>query len=352
MEIVKIPHAFRKNPFKKWMQFLLLMGEVPRNKNLGIEYFLKEFSVDIKNFVAFLDQLEIYFESSAESAEKVRIAEKYLKVIAPLCERFNLYNERNRLDDLGFSVILPKEHKKVGDRLLEHKLDSENLIPRILENLEVIVEKEGFAGKVLGRYKNIYSVYRKLEKKAYKSVLDLNDIYAFRIILEGNNASDCFDVINKLHDHYIPLPYLFKDYISIPKINGYQSLHTGLSDIVPGRSVPVEIQVRTKCMHDSAEHGIAAHWTYSQEKKSKLLTEKEKKLMDYYDQATYDSHPWIYCFSLNGGIIKMKRGLSAIDFASKIHTKLAQKATGAKVNGKNVSLDEKLSDGDFVEILK
>ena len=158
-------------------------------------------------------------------------------------------------------------------------------------------------------------------------MFSLSDIFAFRIIVDGG-IEKCFEALNILHDSYSPVPRRYKDYISIPKINGYQSIHTGIVGLISDLDLIAEIQIRTTFMHEIAKGGIAAHFLYSEEKKSKMITDKERKLLSHMEHRSesIQRNPYLYCLTPLGDIIRLRRGSTIIDFAEKVHTGLAKKA--------------------------
>ena len=339
--------------FNKWLSFLTSFKEGQKNKELALEYFFYKFAKDPSKFYKFIEFFKNKLVTAKNSKLKKHLANQYLKIISQLCERFGLFEEKQSLDDHCFKIVAPKEFTQIDKALEKYKKESKKLIDKISEILEGLLISKKYNFQIKGRYKSIYSIHKKIQKKFRNTALNLKDIFAFRIILEKNSTKQCFEVLNILHDEFSPIVDNFKDYISIPKINGYQSLHTSLTNVISNLDLPIEVQISTQAMHDFAENGVAAHYLYAQEKKSKLLTEKEKMLINYFDTiaGSLSDEKTIYCFSYQGDIFKLEKGSSAADFAYHIHTNLGNKAKSAIVNGVNKELNYKIDEGDHIKIL-
>lgn len=343
----------QKKLFQKWLHFLVTVNDEPKNRELVLQYFFERCTASPETFYGFLDFFKRKLVRSRGSLQK-QLAVKYLHILSTLCERFSFFEEKNILDDRCFALTHPKKYYEIDRLLGRYKKQSQQVIHDILAALARVLLGKNYPCDLKGRYKNIYSIYRKLEKKPRKNALTLNDIFAFRIIPRKSSTKQCFEILNLLHDTFYPNADLFKDYITIPKINGYQSLHTGLNSVVPELDLPIEVQIRTKTMDDFAEHGIASHWLYAEGKKSKLITEKEKRLLNYFSSIgkAPDDIGFIYCFSYKGDIVRFEKGSTILDFAYAIHTGLGQKTRGALVNGKKRAVNSILQEGDVVKILK
>lgn len=344
----------RKSLFKRWIDFLLFTKNNSKNNEILSRYFFEYFAGSPDLFYQFLLFFKDFLKKS-KGESRNQLAHKYLGILSHLCERFGIFEEKRNLDDLCFQITEPEKYDELDQILGGYKKKSDVLIQNITTIFRELLDREKHDCHIEGRYKNIYSIYRKTLKRSYKTVLALNDIFAFRIILKNNSVDECFEVMNILHDHFYPIPDFFKDYITVPKINGYQSLHTGLNKILPDLDLPVEIQIRTQAMHDFAEHGVAAHWMYSSDKKSRIVSEKEKKLLSYFSslsQTQMHRPQSIFCFSYLGDIFQIPAGASLIDFAYQIHSDLGHKLDYALVNGKKKPVNYVIQEGDRIELTK
>ncbi len=298
--------------------------------------------------------------SFIENADKRRrIAHETMDIYAPLAERIGLESIKEELQDLAFSEINPEARKSVQRRLEFLRKDSGDTVPRILVALREMLASHRLRASVEGRDKRLYSIWRKMETKniAFEK---LSDIIAFRIIVES--TEDCYSALGHVHSEYSMIPGRFKDYISTPKRNGYQSLHTSVMG--PERQ-RVEIQIRTREMHEEAELGVAAHWVFKQAasgsegKKYRWLRE----LLDILDNASgpeeFLEHTklemfgdQVFCFTPHGSLITLPSGATPVDFAYAVHSDIGDTCVGAKVNGRMTPLRTLLSNGDQVEIIR
>lgn len=289
-----------------------------------------------------------------------RIAKETLDIYSPLAGRLGLWGIKRELDDLAFFYLYPQEYKKV-ETYFAHSKDAiekylrENIIPPLKAELE----KNGVNAEIHYRAKHLYSIYEKTLRKNLK-LSDIYDVIGVRVLVDS--VKDCYLTLGIVHSLWTPVPGKFKDYISLPKSNLYQALHT---TIVAPNGKFVEIQIKTHQMHKIAEEGIAAHWRY---KGGKALTDKDMQsfvwlrnlletlkdekssevLKDISSELLSDE---IYVFTPKGDLIKLPAGSTPVDFAYAIHTQVGHKTVGAKVNGKLVPLDTKLKSGDMVEII-
>lgn len=337
----------RQKTFEEWLKYLSIVNDKDSNKNTLFNYFFDKFASSPQLFYNFLE----YFKDEIIKNPEVNLAKKYLEILSPLCERFNFNEEKNALNDICFKIVNGQEYSRIKAFLTEYDEQAQQIINKVLKKFDQSLGEAGYNYKLIGRYKNVFSIYLKMGAK-HRELPKLNDIFAFRIILESNSNEECFKVANLLHDTFNPLPDLFKDYITVPKINGYQSLHTGLAGVVEGLEIPIEVQIRTKEMHEFAENGLAAHWIYDQDKKAKLLTEKEIRLMDYLScmARSSEEEKQIYCFSYKGDVFSLSQNSTIIDFAYKIHSEVGNTAIGAKVNSEEKPLYYKIKEGDQIEI--
>ena len=298
------------------------------------------------------------------NSRQVRMAQETLEIFAPLSHRFGLSNVKSELEDLSFKVLNRKEYDDIANRIKEKKRERDRFIKKFIEPIKEALNKENFKYEMSGRAKHIYSIYRKISLRD-KSFDEIYDLFAVRIILDTQNKYDCYAAYGICAQIYIPIPERFKNYISLPKQNGYQSIHTTL---MSKEGKLVEVQIRTREMHEIAEKGIAAHWKY---KENVMLSDKKiedwmKAIRDTFESATKDEdtsnqilenfklnlyQDEIYCFTPKGELKILPFGATPLDFAFEIHTEVGMKCIGAKVNGKIVTLDSTLKSGSQVEII-
>lgn len=289
------------------------------------------------------------------------IARETIDIYAPIAKRLGVRQWATELEDLSFSVLQPMRYRVLANAMGKRHGNRKAIVERINEAIVEQLKQEGVDGEVTGREKNVYSVYRKMREKGL-SFEKVHDLYGFRIIVD--RVDTCYRVLGIIHNLYKPIPGRFKDYIAIPKTNGYQSLHT----VVFGPySVSIEVQIRTRDMHHVAEVGVAAHWLYkSGEEPSdrahetalqwlKNLLEIQQKAgnpREFLEHLKVDLFPdEVYVFTPGGEIKKLPRGATAIDFAYDVHTDVGSHAVGARVNHRLVPLRSELRNGDHVEIL-
>ncbi|HMS32773.1 MAG TPA: bifunctional (p)ppGpp synthetase/guanosine-3',5'-bis(diphosphate) 3'-pyrophosphohydrolase [Ignavibacteria bacterium] len=314
--------------------------------------------------IKFADRLHNLRTLEFLSNEKqIRLAQETLEIYAPLAHRFGLSSVKTELEDLSFKYLDRKYYDEIAKKLKEKKREREKFIRKFIEPINDRLIEEGFKFEISGRAKHLYSIYKKLISRN-KSFDELYDLFAVRIILDTNNKNDCFSVYGICSEIYLPVPERFKDYISLPKQNNYQSIHTTL---VSKEGRMVEVQIRTREMHEVAEKGIAAHWKYKEnntlhdtnlENWMKWIREslenspKEEttsQVLESFKLNLYQDE--IYCFTPKGELKILPSGATAVDFAFEIHTQIGLKCIGAKVNGKIVNLETPLKSGDQIEIL-
>ncbi len=343
--------AVRQEDYSELLRLLYNMRRGVKNHALLSEYLLQEFSSYPERLTKFIGIIKTELKNP-ESEKREKMARRYLHVFSYLCERFGLYEEKLELDDLCFAITKPREYKRLKNALDAYQEKSEKIIEEVYNVLWDKLKRNHIEAEILWRYKNILSIYKKCQKKDIQDVFSLSDIFAFRIIINGT-IEDCFEALNILHDSFTPVPRRYKDYVSIPKINGYQSIHTGLIGLIPDFDLIAEIQIRTRFMHDIAEGGIAAHFLYSSDKKSKMITDKERKLLSHmeYVTETIQKNPFIYCLTPMWDIIRLRRGSTIKDFAEKVHSWLAKKARIAVVNKQNQSLNYQIQNFDSIKII-
>ena len=286
-----------------------------------------------------------------------------IELYAPLAHRFGLFKIKNELEDLCFKVIDPNSYRFISRKLREKKEARESFIDEFMEPIKSELVDQDFKFEIKGRPKHIYSIYRKmqLQQKPFEEIYDL---FAIRIILENpHTKEDCWRVYSAITDWYTPIPKRFRDFISVPKANGYQSLHT---TVITKKGRKVEVQIRTRKMDYIAEQGVAAHWKYKEgeETGSKELDKFVHWVRDVLDVPRPDAatefvkdfqlnlyQDEIYVFTPNGDLKTLPNGASCIDFAFEIHSEIGERSIAAKVNGKMVPLRQKLKSGDQVEII-
>ena len=295
-----------------------------------------------------------------DKEKQIRKAKETMEIYAPLADRMGIHRIRDELEDLSFEVLNEDARKLIKDRL--DKIKENNLINfnNISDELFEILKNKNIEPKIVGREKTPFSIWRKIQKKR-TSLEQITDIIGFRIILD--NIEDCYKALGIFHSKWNCIPGKFKDYISSPKINKYQSLHTAI--IGPNKR-PIEIQLRTKQMHEFAERGIASHWKYKSSEKFNSLTWKEydwlADLVEIIDKNENpdDSYEYTklqmfqenaFCFTPKGSIIKLPKNATPIDFAYAVHTQIGDAAVGCEINGNESALQSILRNGDVVKII-
>lgn len=295
--------------------------------------------------------------------KQIKIASETMDLYAPLAHRFGLFRIKNELEDLCFKTIDPTSFKFVARKLREKKEDREEFIQEFMDPIKQELGKMSFSFEIKGRPKHIFSIYRKMQRQQ-KPFEEIYDLFAIRIILENpHNKEDCWRVYSIITDWYTPIPERFRDFISVPKANGYQSLHT---TVITNKGRKVEVQIRTRRMDDIAEKGLAAHWKYKEGAKqgSETLDKFVNWVRDVLDNPRPDAatdfvkdfqlnlyKDEIYVFTPDGELRTLPRNATPIDFAFEIHSEIGERAMAAKVNGKMVPLRQKLHNGDQVEII-
>jgi GTP pyrophosphokinase len=327
------------------------------------------------------DCLQDLRKASNLSAEQRRIiANEAMHIYAPLANRLGIWQLKWELEDLAFRYLQPEKYKEIASQLAARRAERMVHIDDAVKKLEDAIQESGLKGSVSGRSKHIFSIYRKMERKQ----LDFDhifDIQALRVILEPKekDAYDkksvkekeeedrhlCYQALGLVHSLWQPIPREFDDYIAAPKANGYQSLHTAVIDTNTGENL--EVQIRTRRMHDEAEKGVAAHWAYKEEggKVASSVKKRIDNLRELLASLQDDSREGddddlleneilaerIYVFTPKGDVIDLPSGSTPIDFAYAIHTEVGHRCRGARVNGKMVSLDYVLKSGERVSIL-
>ena len=292
--------------------------------------------------------------------KKIRIAKETMEIYAPLSERMGMNLIRDELEDLSFSVLNSKARNLITERLKFIKNNKEDNFKIISEELIDVLKENGVIAKFTGREKTPFSIWRKIQSKKI-SLEHLSDIVGFRIIVE--NITDCYKTLGIFHSKYSAIPFKFKDYISTPKINKYQSIHTAIIGPMKQR---IEIQIRTTQMHDFAERGIASHWKYKSSEKFSDLSWKEydwlRDLVEIMETGNSPEHYYeftklqmfqenVFCFSPKGAVIKLPKDATPIDFAYAVHTNIGNTTIGCRINGRDSALQSTLYNGDTIEII-
>lgn len=290
--------------------------------------------------------------------KRLRIARETLDIYAPLAERIGIEKMQDELQDLAFAVMHPDARDSIVARLTYLRKEGENLAEKIRSTLEQTLKEEGVPAIVVGREKKPYSIWRKMTRKDI-GFEQLSDIMAFRIFVD--NIGECYQALGVIHNHYSGIPGRFKDYISTPKPNKYQSIHTTI--IGPERH-RIEVQIRTHEMHEVAELGVAAHWAYKQNDHAHDGSEYRwlRELLDIVEHAQKPEEflehtklelfqDQVFCFSPKGDLISLPRGATPVDFAYAVHSRVGDSCVGSKVNGRMVPLRTELHNGDQVEII-
>jgi GTP pyrophosphokinase len=295
-----------------------------------------------------------------QKGKQKEIADETIEIFTPLAHRLGIYHLKSELEDLAFRYINPAKYSELNARIASTRSRREEYIQEAITILKEKLGTTGIKADITGRPKNLYSIYEKMKKQN----VDLNDIYdvlAVRIIVDS--VRDCYAFLGSVHTLWKPIPGRFKDYIAMPKSNMYQSLHT---TVVGPHGAPLEIQIRTREMHQTAEYGIAAHWRYKEGGRSdknfdeklawlRQLLEWQYDLRDareFMESLKIDLFSdTVFVFTPKGDVIELPAGSVPVDFAYRVHTEVGHNCIGAKVNRKIVPLDYKLKNGDIIEIL-
>ena len=293
-----------------------------------------------------------------QSPEKqIAKCQETMDIYAPLAHRLGMQKVKWELEDTSLKYLAPKEYNEITAYLQEHKDQDESFMRTIQEKITQRLTAMGIHNTTYGRIKHVYSIYRKMQAQG-KRMDELYDIYAFRVIVDS--IPDCYNVLGHIHDLFNLIPGRFKDYISTPKPNMYQSLHT---TVIGSQGIPFEVQIRTWEMHETAEYGIAAHWKYKQGTGSgtekdfewvrRLLESQQDADAEEYVQSLkidmFDDE--VFVFTPKGRIVSLPSGSTPIDFAYAIHSGVGNAMVGAKVNNRIANIDTKLKNGDIVEVI-
>ena len=290
--------------------------------------------------------------------KRQRIARETMDIYAPLAERIGLTQLQTELEDSAFEILNGEMRQSILTRLEFLTSEAKLTIPTISVELQSTIERADIECSVTGRLKSPYSIWRKMQTKAV-TMDQLADIVAFRVLVPTKD--DCYRALGQLHQNYPTVMGRFKDYVSTPKRNGYQSLHTG---VLGPQNHRIEVQIRTPEMHDVAENGVAAHWHYKRSRQDNSppkykwiqelvgLLDEEAGADEFLEHTKMDLyHDQVFCFTPRGDLIALPRGATAVDFAYAVHTQVGESCTGVRINGKTRQLATELQNGDQIEIL-
>ncbi|MBR6583145.1 MAG: bifunctional (p)ppGpp synthetase/guanosine-3',5'-bis(diphosphate) 3'-pyrophosphohydrolase [Treponema sp.] len=324
-----------------------------------------------KMFFALVDDVRVILIAIADRTDRIRnisgvekskqkiIAEEIIDIWAPLADRLGMQTEKNELEDLSLKYTNPAVFKQIKDIVAQKKDERSAYLEKAVNSIYKSAEKVGISVTIQSRAKHFYSIYQKMRKRN-KEASELFDLLALRVLCQ--TSADCYTILGIVHSLWKPLDGRFKDYIAMPKANGYQSLHT----TVMCDDKPLEIQIRTVEMHNMAEHGIASHWLYKKGTNKDLVEVdklaifnkfqqlKETTFADNTDFATLKNEllgDEIYVFTPKGDVIKLPFGANAIDFAYAIHSAIGEKIVAAKANGKIIPLTKPLENTQIIEVI-
>ena len=290
-----------------------------------------------------------------------RIARETLEIYAPIANRLGMNRVRLELEELGFAALYPLRYRVIAERMKKSRGNRKEIVSKIESSITERMKQEGLEGQVIGREKHLYGIYNKMREKAVP-FNEIMDVYAFRIIV--SSVDMCYRMLGLVHNLYKPVPGRFKDYIAIPKANGYQSLHTVLFSPY---GVPIEVQIRTEDMHRVAEAGIAAHWLYksgddfgnSAQVRARQwlldlleIQQHAGNSMEFLENVKVDLFPdEVYVFTPKGMIMELPRGATAVDFAYAVHTDVGNQCVAVKIDRRLMPLRSELRNGQTVEII-
>ncbi len=325
-----------------------------------------------KMFLAMVDDIRVVLIKLADRLHNMRtlealpeekqrkIAQETLEIFAPLANRLGMWQMKWELEDLAFQYLEPDKYREIASLLAERRAKREEYIAKVIRVLKEKLDKAGIEAEISGRPKHIYSIYEKMKRKGL-NFDQIYDVRGIRIIV--NELKDCYAALGVVHSLWRPIPGQFDDYIAMPKDNMYRSLHT---TVVSLEGKPLEVQIRTRQMHQTAEYGVAAHWRYKEGGKRDIDFEAKiawlrqllgwrREIVDareFVDSLKTDIfQDRVYVFTPKGDIVDLPAGATPIDFAYRIHTEIGHRCRGARVNGRIVPLDYRLQNGDQVKIL-
>jgi RelA/SpoT family (p)ppGpp synthetase len=294
-------------------------------------------------------------------AKQVRIAQETLDIFAPLANRLGIGKIKAELEDLSLRYLNPEKYFEIAQLVAQKKVERENTVKLLIDEISESLNRNEIEAEITGRAKHYYSIYKKMQRLNV-AFNDLYDITAVRVIVDTERQ--CYEVLGIIHSLFKPIPGRFKDYIAMPKGNGYKSLHTS---VIGPKQKPLEVQIRTKEMHKIAEYGVAAHWKYKESGSIKAVSDDDIKFSwmnqmieldkeasnanDFVEKVKIDLFGnQVFAFTPMGDIIDLPLNATPIDFAFRIHSEIGYKTTGALINGRIAQLDTKLKNGDIVEL--
>ncbi len=298
---------------------------------------------------------------------RTRIARETMEIYAPLAARLGIWQLKWQLEDMAFRHLNPVAYRWVSLSLAATRADREGYINKVVHQLESELRKVGLKAQVVGRPKHLYSIYRKTQRTGH-DVSELHDLLGLRVLIDGTDA-DCYTALGVVHQSWVPIPTPtgesgFRDYVAAPKENGYRSLHT---TVMGPDARALEVQIRTEAMNRDAEIGVAAHWRYKEGSRRDLKFEERiawiRQLLDWQSEISGSAQEFVeslksdvlrdqvYVFTPKGELRELPAGSTPLDFAYRIHTDIGHRCIGSKVNGRLVSLDHVLHNGDVVEIM-
>ncbi len=296
-------------------------------------------------------------------AKRKSIAQETLEIYSPLAHRLGIWDIKWQLDDLAFRHLNEDRYREISKMLASRRAEREEYVEQVCDRLRKVLAQGQLKGEVNGRPKGIYSIYNKMQKYAAQGneLRDVLDLYALRVVVDSEG--DCYKALGLIHQIWSPIPGQFDDYIANPKENMYQALHT---TVICQGGQPLEVQIKTNEMHQVAEYGVAAHWRYKEGRANDLRFEEKmtwlRQLLEWQREAAGTDdfiesvkqdifRDQVFVYTPKGDIVELAAGSTPIDFAYKIHTELGHHCMGGKVNGRLVSLDTSLQNGDTVEIM-
>ena len=299
--------------------------------------------------------------SAVDAQYHMRLSRKCLRLYSPVAARLGIYAIKYRLEDHAFPVSYPSDAENIVSQLERLSKQHGSFLPEVVDELKVFFEQEGMQAAISAREKHPYSIFQKMQKKSVTGIDKIHDRLAIRVVVKA--SADCYQALGLLHRIATPISHRFKDYISFPKPNGYQSLHTCVIGL-PGapKNLMIEVQIRTEDMHREAEYGIAAHWMYKEKGDIAQVIQRLQLSDVLMHQQVVESKgqraegtgghlvDHIYVLTPKGGIIELPKGSTPLDFAFAVHTDLGLKFKSARVNDVLVPLSTKLENGDIVEI--
>ncbi len=286
------------------------------------------------------------------------VSNEVLRLYAPVAARLGIYNLKHELEGRAFPICYPSDAQRIAEQLQQIRAQNGDFLWETTEYLQNSLNSNDIEVQIEHREKQPYSIFRKMNSKGLSSVQDVYDLYAIRVVV--NSTEECYKALGYMHKLAKPLPHRFKDFISFPKPNGYQSLHTTMVQL-PGtpQDTFIEVQIRDKRMHREAKFGIAAHWSYKEygathqaleQAQFKKMLSMQESVGEEEESSTLVDH--IFVLTPKGGVVELPEGATPLDFAFQVHTDLGLAFHSAKVNGSIVPLDHELENGDIVEVVK